>query len=212
MRQHTQPFEVLQIRARLRACYPDTLDTNTEKTGLTNLLPGTAIGRGSVIASTPPTSPSRLLPPGSSTPGVVQPNPQHTNYQVKGDETDEDVFFEEFNSGFLETSRSFDSTLPQGESSSREEWISRRDSTENHDFTSGTRDKAYTAGSPLDHPRSRERVYSSPQNVDYFLDIKPVYTPGPEHPVAQADNIETVPALTDSPELASAQDVSQGET
>ena len=149
---------------------------------------------------------------------MVQPNPQHTSYQVKEDETDEDVFFEEFNSGFLETSRSLDSTLPQGESSARKEWVSRRNSTENHDFTSGTRDKAYTAGSPLDRPKSRDRVYSSPQNIDYFLDIKPIYTHGPEHPAAQAptlpkaDNIEIEPALTDSPELASAQDVSQGET
>ena len=73
---------------------------------------------------------------------MVQPNPQHTSYQVKEDETDEDVFFEEFNSGFLATSRSLDSTLPQGENSARKEWVSRRNSTENHDFTSGTRDKA----------------------------------------------------------------------
>ena len=266
MRQHTQPFEVLQIRVMLRACYPDTLDTNTEKTGLTNLLPGTAIERGSVIASTPPTSPARIIlpqpsplqdvttaeeqgtdlpspylrdpaghrpthpAPRSSTPGVVQPNPQHTRHspvntveeaeaddpnpqhtirrnqeQVEGNETDEDVFFEQINSGFLETSsQSFDSTLPQAASSSREEWICRRDSTENHDFTPGTRDKAYAAGSPLDHPRSRERVYSSPQSVDYFLDIRPVYKP--EHQdVSQGEPIDvapTYPALIDSTQQA----------
>ena len=148
------------------------------KAGLTNFLPGTAIERGSVIASTPPTSPARIvllqpsplqdvttaeeqgtdLPspylrdpaghrpthpaPRSSTPGVVQPNPQHTRHspvntveeaeaddpnpqhtirrnqeQVEGNETDEDVFFEQINSGFLETSsQSFDSTLPQAAS------------------------------------------------------------------------------------------------
>ena len=68
---------------------------------------------------------------------------------------------------------------------------------------------------------SRDRVYSSPQNIDYFLDIKPTYTHGPEHHAAQdpshakADDsnpelVFTGTALTDSLEHASAQDLSQG--
>ena len=68
----------------------------------------------------------------SSTPGVVQANPQHTGYQPKEDSTAKDVFFEEHNSGFLATSDSLDTTLPQGDNPAREEWISRRDSTEKH--------------------------------------------------------------------------------
>ena len=59
--------------AQLSDCHPDKLDTDTEMKGLINLLLGAAIGRGSVIASTPPTSPSRLLPCGSSTPGAHGP-------------------------------------------------------------------------------------------------------------------------------------------
>ena len=84
-----------------------------------------------------------------------------------------------------------------------------------------TRVSAYSAGSPLDRPKSGDRVYSSPQNIDYFLDIKPTYTHGPEHRAAQdpshakADDsntelVFTGTALTDSPEHAIAQDLSQG--
>ena len=50
LRQTHNRFEVIQIRGH---GHPDTLDTDTKEKGLTNLLLGTAIGRGSVIASTP---------------------------------------------------------------------------------------------------------------------------------------------------------------
>ena len=113
---------------------------------------------------------------------MVQPNPQHTGYQAKEDDTDED---EEHNSGFLATTTSLDTTLPQGDNTARQEWISRRDTTEKHDFTSETRDKAYSAGSLLHCPKSRDRAYTSPQNTDYFLDIKPAYTDSLEHRAAQ---------------------------
>ena len=61
----------------------------------------------------------------------------------------------------------------------------------------------------------------SPQNSDYFLDIKPAYTHGPEHRAAQdpshakADDsnlklILTNPAHTNSLERVAAQELPQG--
>ena len=41
-----------------------------------------------------------LLPSGCSTPGVVHANPKHTGYQAKEYDSDDDIFFEEHNSGF----------------------------------------------------------------------------------------------------------------
>ena len=97
-------------------------------------------------------------------------------------------------------------------------WLNRRDSTHNYVFTSGTRD---TAGAPLDLPKSRDIVNLSPQNTDYFLNIKPAYTHGPEHRAAQdpsqakADDsnpelVHTDPAHTNSLEQIAAQDLPQG--
>ena len=148
--------------AQLSDCHPDKLDTDTGETGLTNLLFGAAIGHGSIIASTHPKSPLRLLPCGTSTPGVVQVNPQHTGYQAKEDDSDNDVFFKEHNSGFLAIRTSLDTTIPQGENQARKEWLNRRDLTQNYDFTLGTRDKAYTVGSPLDCPKSRDIKFTRP--------------------------------------------------
>ena len=74
-------------------------------------------------------SPPPLLPCGSSTPGVVQANPEHTGYQAKEHDSDDDVFFKEHNSGFIATSTSLDTTLPQGHTPAREEWLNRRDSS-----------------------------------------------------------------------------------
>ena len=105
--------------AQLSDCHPDKLDTDTEMKGLMNLLLGAAIGRGSVVASTPLASPSRLLPCGTNTPGVIQANPQHTSYQANENNSYSDNFFTEHNSWFLATSTSLDTTLPQGDNPAR---------------------------------------------------------------------------------------------
>ena len=73
----------------------------------------------------------------------------------------------------------------------------------------------------LHRPTFRDRTYSSPQNTDYFLNIKPAYTHGPEHRAAQdpsqakADDsnpelVHTETVHTNSLEHIGAQDLLQG--
>ena len=84
---------------------------------------------------------------------------------------DSDIFFPntEHNSGFHST-RSLDSTIPLPDQE-RIDWLARVNLAD-EDFCAGTRSKAYEPGSPLDYP-SRERSWSSPAGVDYFLGQRP---------------------------------------
>ena len=129
--------------------------------------------RRSVITPTPPPSPTPTLPDGDSSGlgGAEQDRQQLLQLDLS---QDPEVFFNtEHISGFLFSSRSLESTLPIHPDQDRLDWEARQESPiVVQDYTAGTRPRAYEPGSPRDCP-SRDRSWSSPENSDYFLQIRP---------------------------------------
>ena len=129
--------------------------------------------RRSVITPTPPPSPTPTLLDGDSSGlGGAEQDIQQL-LQLDHSQDDEVFLFNEHNSGFLRSSRSLESTLPIHPDQDRLDWEARQETpVEAQEYPAGTRSRAFEPGSPRDCP-SRDRSWSSPENSDYFLQIRP---------------------------------------
>ena len=131
--------------------------------------------RGSVITPTPPSSPKPTLSDGGdSGQRVLQRELSvYPDLDLSQDSEYDIVFATEHNSCFLHTSRSLESTLPIPEQE-RLDWETRQ-SLPAREYPAGTRSRAYEPGSPRDLPcpTSRHRSWSSPEDCDYFLNVRP---------------------------------------